>query len=51
MSIAEPLEDRMDVDSDDDMDTVTGHHNQTQFTQSLMLFVRPSPPYTLNDTH
>ena len=41
MSIAEPLEDRMDVDSDDDMDTVTGHHNQTQFTQSLMLFVRP----------
>ena len=38
MSIAVPLEDQMDVDSD----APAGHpQHQTQFTQSLMLFVRP----------
>ena len=38
MSIAVPLEDQMDVDSD----APAAHpQHQTQFTQSLMLFVRP----------
>ena len=41
MSIAVPLEDQMDVDSD----APAGHpQHQTQFTQSLMLFVRPPSP-------